>query len=117
NRLRCCVRLRDGTVSSSLGGPNLIKRALLLSGGMDSVALAWGLRPDLAITMDYGQLAARGEIRAANAVCQTLRVPHRVVRVDCRCLGSGDMAGTDSMPMAPVSEWWPFRNQLVITFG
>lgn len=21
------------------------------------------------------------------------------------------------MPMAPVSEWWPFRNQLVITFG
>ena len=84
---------------------------------MDSVALAWGLRPDLAITIDYGQLAAGGEIRAATAVCQTVGIPHRVVRVDCRCLGSGDMAGTASMPMAPVTEWWPFRNQLVITFG
>jgi 7-cyano-7-deazaguanine synthase len=84
---------------------------------MDSTALAWGLKPDLAITIDYGQLAAAGEISASAAVCQTLGVLHRVIHVDCRCLGSGDMAGTDSMTFAPVSEWWPFRNQLIITFG
>ena len=63
------------------------------------------------------QLAARGEIEAATAVCDALRLSHRVIRVDCRSLGSGDMAGTASISMAPVSEWWPFRNQLLITFG
>jgi 7-cyano-7-deazaguanine synthase len=100
-----------------MGGASLTRRALLLSGGMDSTALAWGLRPDLAITIDYGQLAAAGEIRASAAVCHALGVRHRIIRVDCRCLGSGDMAGTDSMSFAPVSEWWPFRNQLIITLG
>lgn len=100
-----------------MGGASLTKRSLLLSGGMDSTALAWALRPDLAITIDYGQLAAPGEIRASTAVCQALGVQHRVIRVDCRSLGSGDMAGTNSMMFAPVSEWWPFRNQLIITLG
>lgn len=94
-----------------------MNRALLLSGGMDSVALAWGLRPDLSITVDYGQLAAEGEIQAATAVCESLGLSHRVIRVDCRSLGSGDMAGTAAIPEAPVSEWWPFRNQLLITLG
>ena len=94
-----------------------MNRALLLSGGMDSVALAWGLRPDLSITVDYGQLAAEGEIQAATAVCESLGLSHRVIRVDCRSLGSGDMAGTAAIPASPVSEWWPFRNQLLITFG
>ena len=89
----------------------------MLSGGMDSVALAWGLRPDLSITIDYGQLPAEGEIQAAAAVCLSLGLSHRVIRVDCRSLGSGDMAGTIAIPAAPVSEWWPFRNQLLITFG
>jgi 7-cyano-7-deazaguanine synthase len=91
--------------------------ALLLSGGMDSVALAWGLRPDLAITIDYGQIAANAEIQAAAVVCAAIGLRHRVIRVDCRSLGSGDMAGSPAMSVAPVSEWWPFRNQLVITLG
>ena len=33
-------------------------RALLLSGGMDSIALAFWKRPEIAITIDYGQRAA-----------------------------------------------------------
>ena len=94
-----------------------MNRALLLSGGMDSVALAWALRPDLSVTIDYGQLAAEGEIQAAAAACENLGLSHRVIRVDCRGLGSGDMAGTAAIPVAPVSEWWPFRNQLLITLG
>jgi 7-cyano-7-deazaguanine synthase len=91
--------------------------ALLLSGGMDSTALAWSARPDLAITIDYGQRPATGEIRAASAVCACLGIEQRVVQVDCRALGSGDMAGTGPHPFAPVSEWWPFRNQLLITLA
>lgn len=91
--------------------------ALLLSGGMDSTALGWSIRPDLAITIDYGQRSARGEIRAASAVCAALNIKQRLVQVDCRALGSGDMAGTTPHPVAPVSEWWPFRNQLLITLA
>lgn len=84
---------------------------------MDSVALAWALRPDLALTVDYGQLAANGEIRAATSVSEAVGINHRIIRVDCRCLGSGDMAGTRAATLAPISEWWPFRNQILITFG
>lgn len=94
-----------------------LKRLLLLSGGMDSVALAWAMRPELSLTIDYGQLAAAGEIRAAKAVCAELGLRHRELRFDCSGIGSGDMAGTPPSEIAPVSEWWPFRNQLLITMG
>lgn len=94
-----------------------LKRLLLLSGGMDSIALAWALRPNLCLTIDYGQLAAPGEMRAAEAVCTELGLRHRMLRMDCSALGSGDMAGTPPSSVAPVPEWWPFRNQLLITMG
>lgn len=100
-----------------MGCAKVSKRALLLSGGMDSTALAWALRPELAITVDYGQLSAAGEVRAALAVCETLGIRNRVLRIDCRSLGSGDMAGCGPLALAPVSEWWPFRNQLIITLA
>lgn len=94
-----------------------MKVALLMSGGIDSVTLAWWKRPDIAYTIDYGQKSARGEIRAANVVCSALSIFHRVIRVDCSSLGSGDLAGSDPSRLAPVSEWWPFRNQLLITIA
>lgn len=90
-------------------------KALLLSGGMDSIALAYWLRPSICVTIDYGQLPAEAEIAAATAVCTELGLVHRVVRVDCRALGSGDMIGKPPSAHAPVTEWWPFRNQLLLT--
>lgn len=95
----------------------MTKRALLLSGGMDSTALAWAIRPELVITIDYGQLAAVGELRAAKSICEALGLRPRVVSLNCRQLGSGDMAGSEPSIVAPVSEWWPFRNQLLITLA
>ncbi len=92
-----------------------MKSALLLSGGMDSLALAWWKHPDLAFTVDYGQLAAEGEIAAATAICKRLDLPHQVLRIDCRTLGSGDMAGAEADTCAPASDWWPYRNQLLVT--
>lgn len=94
-----------------------LNRLLLLSGGMDSIALAWALRPEICLTIDYGQLPAQGEIQAASAVCAQLGLMHSVLSVDCKPLGSGDMAGTTPLSVAPVSEWWPFRNQLLITMA
>lgn len=84
---------------------------------MDSAAIAFWQRPDIAITIDYGQLAALGEIEAAQQICLEIGIQHDIVRVDCRSLGSGDMAGTAPAPEAPVSEWWPYRNQLIITLA
>jgi 7-cyano-7-deazaguanine synthase len=91
--------------------------ALLLSGGMDSAALAYWKIPQYAYTIDYGQLPAEGEIRAAAALCKSLSIIHRIVRADCSELGTGDMAGRPPSELAPVSEWWPFRNQLIITLA
>src|ERR1043166_6552402 len=90
---------------------------LLLSGGMDSIALAFWKRPEFAYTVDYGQLAAEGELRASAAVCEELSIKHRIVRASCRELGVGDLAGTAPSPLAPVPEWWPFRNQLIVTLA
>ncbi|KRF00594.1 7-cyano-7-deazaguanine synthase [Frateuria sp. Soil773] len=92
-----------------------MKTALLLSGGMDSIALAWWKRPELAFTVDYGQLAATAEISASAAICSALDIPHTVLRFDAKALGSGDMAGTAADPNAPASDWWPYRNQLLVT--
>lgn len=90
---------------------------LLLSGGMDSVAIAYKCRPRFALTVNYGQRAAEAEIRAATAVSAALEIEHHVVVADLRSLGSGDMAGTAAHDLAQVSEWWPFRNQLLVTLA
>ena len=90
---------------------------MLLSGGMDSIALAWWKRPEVAITIDYGQLPARAEVAAATAVARRLGMEHHVVSIDCRSLGSGDMAGRSASDHAPASDWWPYRNQMLATFA
>jgi 7-cyano-7-deazaguanine synthase len=91
--------------------------ALLLSGGMDSIALAYSLRPNLAITVNYGQRSAVGEIRAATAVCRALSIEHAVLPADCSAVGTGPLSNNPQTAVAPVPEWWPFRNQLLVTLA
>jgi len=88
---------------------------LLLSGGMDSVALAYWKKPQFAFTVDYGQLPALGEVRAAKQVCSSLGIEHILVSIDCSSLGSGDLIGAAADSHAPATDWWPYRNQLLIT--
>lgn len=91
-------------------------KALLLSGGMDSAALASWIKPDLAISVDYGQLPAAGEMRAARAIAAHLNISHEVIVTDTRRLGLGTMCqGTQRPSTAP--EWWPLRNQLLLTLA
>jgi 7-cyano-7-deazaguanine synthase len=92
-----------------------VKRALLLSGGIDSIALAYWLRPEIVFTINYGQLPYLGEARAATEVAQQLQLQHELLHIDCRVLGSGDLSGNAPDPHAPASEWWPYRNQLLLT--
>ncbi len=94
-----------------------MRGALLLSGGMDSLAIAWWKRPELAITLDYGQKAAEAEKLASKQVCKELGIRHEIVSVDCSSLGSGDMADAPPDAAAQTSDWWPYRNQLLITLA
>jgi 7-cyano-7-deazaguanine synthase len=90
---------------------------VLLSGGLDSIALTYWLRPRVAITFDYGQVPAAAELHAAHQVCLALDLTHEVIRIDCSGLGSGDLCGRPALTVSPVPEWWPFRNQLLITLA
>ena len=90
---------------------------LLLSGGMDSISIAWWKRPAIGIFVDYGQKPASAEEAAGSAACKAIGIRHESIRVDCSSLGSGDMAGLPASDLAPVPEWWPFRNQLILTLA
>jgi 7-cyano-7-deazaguanine synthase len=94
-----------------------LSRALLLSGGMDSLAIAWWKRPELAITIDYGHRAAQAEKQASAQVCKELGIRHEVLSVDCSALGSGDLSLAPADAAAQTSDWWPYRNQLLITLA
>ena len=104
-----------------------------MSGGHDSAALAAGLRPAAALNISYGQRPAAGEVRASQAICRALDIPFHQFHIDLHSIGSGLLAAdptpagnaTDtsqetsakhiSPPAPPSPEWWPFRNQLLIS--
>lgn len=92
-------------------------KALLFSGGVDSSALAFWLRPDVCLTVDYGHRPARGEVAAAKALCGELDLRHETLSVDLRALGSGSLAGKASSELGLAEEWWPYRNQMLVTLA
>ena len=94
-----------------------MRTALLMSGGLDSTSLAYLLRPDFAITIDYGQLPAKGEIKASAKICDILKLNHIILSIDCSSLGAGDLVAKPQNNFSPSSEWWPYRNQLLITLA
>lgn len=93
------------------------KTAILLSGGMDSIALAYWKRPDVAITINYGQKPSKAEINASIEVARSLKMEHYLIDVDCSSLGTGIMSDKEKLSIAPSSEWWPYRNQLLVTLA
>jgi len=61
------------------------KSIILLSGGLDSTvstALACQkTHPLFALTFDYGQRAARMEIRASRRICRAMKISHKVIKL------------------------------------
>jgi 7-cyano-7-deazaguanine synthase len=92
-------------------------RALLLSGGIDSIALAYWMRPDIAFTVDYGQLAAKAEIEISTKIASQLNIQHEILIARVDNLGSGDLVGKNPAMVSPSTEWWPFRNQFLATIA
>jgi 7-cyano-7-deazaguanine synthase len=91
-------------------------KALLFSGGLDSTCIAKLEQPDVLITIDYGQKQAAGEIAAAKRIAKALAIRHRVVVARPEGCGQGLMAGKRPSQRFP-PEWWPFRNQYLLTVG
>ncbi|MCL4784603.1 MAG: 7-cyano-7-deazaguanine synthase [Bryobacterales bacterium] len=89
---------------------------LLLSGGIDSSAVAFWKRPNICFTVNYGHRPAQAEIAAARHIAGQIGSRHEILTLDCSSMGSGDLAAKPALPSAPTPEWWPFRNQLLITF-
>jgi len=50
-------------------------------------------------------------------VCEALNVRHYTIDADLSSLGSGDLAGTRVLPLSTATEWWPFRNQMLVTLA
>lgn len=95
-------------------------KSILLSGGLDSIALTYRFRNSLrlAITIDYGQRSAKSEIAASSSVCKALGIDHEILKVDCSSIGSGEMAeDTTRIDFSPTPEWWPYRNQFLVTIA
>lgn len=88
---------------------------ILLSGGLDSIALSCWKRPQVAFTVEYGQLASEAETRAASEICRILGMDHFVLQANIRNLGTGDLAGSPASNLSSVPEWWPYRNQFLVT--
>ena len=93
-------------------------KVLLLSGGLDSTALAAWMRPEICLFIDYGQRAARGEARACEAVCAALDLDLQMVTCDCSAIGAGTMSlQTVAASVSAERDWWPYRNQLLATIA
>lgn len=93
------------------------RTVLLLSGGLDSAALAALIRPSLTLFVDYGQKARDAEARAARAVASHLKLRFLVATLPLGDFGGGLMHDDTPMAAAPSPEWWPFRNQFLATAG
>ena len=93
------------------------RQLLLLSGGVDSTALAALHRPELSLTIDYGHRPAAGEIRAAAQVASLLGIEHRSITVDASAVGAGVLLDDASSIAGSASETWPLRNQLLVTIA
>ena len=92
-----------------------MSRVLLLSGGMDSTAIAHWLMPEALLFIDYGQGPAAAERRAAERVARQVQRPLAHLLVDCSPVGE-DLLRRPGAPTKPAGElWWPYRNQLLAT--
>src|SRR5688572_21468066 len=103
-----------------------MKAVALLSGGLDStVAFAIRARDTLlALTIDYGQRAARKEITSARRTAARYRVPHRVLKLPwltggaltdrTRRLPRPDLHSTRETQESAAAVWVPNRNGVFI---
>jgi 7-cyano-7-deazaguanine synthase len=91
-----------------------VSKVLLLSGGLDSTSIASWLKPERCLGINYGQKSAAAELRAGAAIAGDLGLAFEHVTVDASAIGGGLMSGSQGFSDGS-PEWWPYRNQLLVT--
>lgn len=107
------------------------KAVILLSGGLDSlVALGYlnlidDYDVELALTFDYGQKAAKEEIKASEKICKYYGIEHKVIELDwLRDITKTSLVSDNEIPTegfettkSAESVWVPNRNALFINIA
>ncbi len=88
----------------------------MFSGGVDSTAIAWTEKPEVLLFIDYGQLPAVGERRAARALAHAMTLPLEERSAPLNKFGSGSLVG-GPQTSGREPEFWPYRNQMLITLA
>ena len=94
-----------------------MKSLLLYSGGLDSSAMLYWKRPDIALLVNYGQLTFKAEQKAAIEIAKAANIKLECIEVKCASIGSGSLTGKKFSDLNKYSEWWPFRNQFLLTLA
>ncbi len=91
----------------------------LLSGGLDSVVSMLLASKEveivLAITVDYGQRAAKQEIAASQRIAHDMGIPHKVICLPFMMELNSDLLKPDNSCI--VNPWVPNRNGLLISLA
>jgi 7-cyano-7-deazaguanine synthase len=96
-----------------------MKAVALLSGGLDSVVSMLLASKEveivLAITVDYGQRAAKQEIAASQRIAHDMGIPHKVICLPFMMELNSDLLKPDNSCI--VNPWVPNRNGLLINLA
>lgn len=85
---------------------------LLLSGGIESTCVAYWKRPQLCITVDYGQPSAQMEIETASIISKRLSLDHKTILASP---GKKFHFAEYKKEKQLTPEFWPYRNQFLAT--
>lgn len=94
-----------------------LRSVLLFSGGIDSTALLYWKKPEIALLINYGQVTFEAEQKAASEIAYSTNIPLITHSLKLDLVGSGTLAGEELSHHNLYSEFWPFRNQLLLTIA
>jgi 7-cyano-7-deazaguanine synthase len=96
-----------------------MKAVALLSGGLDSVvSMLLGQKQVeivLALTVNYGQKAARQEIDASQRIAHNMNIPHQVINLPFMQDLNSDLLSPNQSPI--INPWVPNRNGLLVNLA
>jgi 7-cyano-7-deazaguanine synthase in queuosine biosynthesis/nucleoside 2-deoxyribosyltransferase len=98
-------------------GPSRAGRLLLLSGGLDSSAIAAIEKPNRLLFVDYGQMSGSAERAAARAIATHLALPLDELEIDLTTVGAGMLVDSPPSIQETAPEWFPYRNQHLATIA